>query len=523
MKKAIKINLSGIIFHIDEDAYEKLKSYLDTISRHFSNKQESKEIIDDIEARIAELFQEKITEETQVITLSLVNEVIDIMGNPEDIADSGDETEGQRTFHETYSRSRRLFRDPENSVIGGVCGGLSAYFNVDPVIFRLLFVIFFFAGGASILVYVILWIVLPRAETAAQKLEMRGEKVNVSNIEKKIREEYDTVKDNVKDGYSKAKNSDTYRKTERAASDFFDVLGKILLVFVKVILIIIGTSLVIGGIGLLIGLIALPFVGLHVFPFESYSFSLGDVLMPFTDPVSVTLLVIAITLLLLIPVAAMLYGLIKLIFNIKTRNRGLTVGALTLWIVSLLCIVGIVAFESANYSDFGRDSDSQELLINSDTLYISIDESQEDYLDDESIINLDDRWFLLEDADAFYGEITLDIEKTEGDLFLLDIEKESKGRSWEKASENAANIDYHFRTRGNTLILDPYFSVALENKWRFPRVETIVRVPEGKVVVLDRQTRDFLEGVRNVDHLSDWNMAGKSWKMTEEGLEKIAN
>jgi len=523
MKKAIKINLSGIIFHIDEDAYEKLKTYLDTISRHFSNKQESKEIIDDIEARIAELFQEKITEETQVITLPLVNEVIDIMGNPEDIADTGEEAEQQRTFHDVYNKSRRLYRDPENSVIGGVCGGLSAYFNVDPVIFRLLFVIFFFAGGASILVYVILWLVLPKAETAAQKLEMRGEKVNVSNIEKKIREEYDNVKDNVKDGYSKAKTSDTYKKTERAASDFFNVLGKILLVFVKVILIIIGTSLVIGGIGLLIGLIALPFVGVHVFPFETYSFSLGDVLMPFTDPVSVTLLVIAITLLLLIPVAAMLYGLIKLIFNIKTRNRGLTIGALTLWIVSLFCIIGIVAFESANYSDFGRDSISQELLTNSDTLYININDNQEDYLDDESIIDLDNRWFLLEDADAFYGRITLDIEKTDGEEFLLEIDKESKGRSWELAGENAANIDYHFRTFGNSLELDPYFSVELENKWRFPRVEAIVRVPEGKVVVLDRQTRDILEGVRNVDRLSDWNMAGKSWKMTEEGLEKIAN
>ena len=523
MKKAIKINLSGIIFHIDEDAYEKLKTYLDTISRHFSNKQESKEIIDDIEARIAELFQEKITEETQVITLPLVNEVIDIMGNPEDIADTGEEAEQQRTFHDVYNKSRRLYRDPENSVIGGVCGGLSAYFNVDPVIFRLLFVIFFFAGGASILVYVILWLVLPKAETAAQKLEMRGEKVNVSNIEKKIREEYDNVKDNVKDGYSKAKTSDTYKKSERAASDFFDVLGKILLVFVKIILIIIGTSLVIGGIGLLIGLIALPFVGVHVFPFETYSFSLGDVLMPFTDPVSVTLLVIAITLLLLIPVAAMLYGLIKLIFNIKTRNRGLTIGALTLWIVSLFCIIGIVAFESANYSDFGRDSISQELLTNSDTLYININDNQEDYLDDESIIDLDNRWFLLEDADAFYGRITLDIEKTDGEEFLLEIDKESKGRSWELAGENAANIDYHFRTFGNSLELDPYFSVELENKWRFPRVEAIVRVPEGKVVVLDRQTRDILEGVRNVDRLSDWNMAGKSWKMTEEGLEKIAN
>jgi len=523
MKKAIKINLSGIIFHIDEDAYEKLKTYLDTISRHFSNKQESKEIIDDIEARIAELFQEKITDETQVITLPLVNEVIDIMGNPEDIADSGEEPEHQSTFHESYNKSRRLYRDPENSVVGGVCGGLSAYFSVDPVIFRLLFVIFFFAGGASILVYAILWIVLPKAESAAQKLEMRGEKVNVSNIEKKIREEYDSVKDNVKDGYSKAKSSDTYKKTERAASDFFDVLGKILLVFVKVILIIIGTSFVIGGIGLLIGIIALPFVGIHVFPFETYSFSLGDVLIPFTDPVSVTLLVISITLLLLIPVAAMLYGLVKLIFNIKTRNRGLAVGAITLWIVSLLCIIGIVAFESSHYSDFGRDSFSQELLTESDTLHITINNRQEDYLDDESILDLDDRWFLLEDADAFYGRVNLDIERTEGNDFLLEIEKESKGRSWEHASENANNIDYEFRITGNKLVLDPYFSVDLEHKWRFPRVEAIVRVPEGKVVVLDRQTRDILEGVRNVDRLSDWNMAGKSWKMTEEGLEKIAN
>jgi phage shock protein PspC (stress-responsive transcriptional regulator) len=523
MKKAIKINLSGIIFHIDEDAYEKLKTYLDTISRHFSNKQESKEIIDDIEARIAELFQERITDETQVITFLIVNEVIDIMGNPEDIADSGEEAGHQGTFHDVYNKSRRLYRDPENSVIGGVCGGLSAYFSVDPVIFRLLFIIFFFAGGASVLVYAILWIVLPRAETAAQKLEMRGEKVNVSNIEKKIREEYDNVKDNVKDGYTKARSSDTYRKSERAASDFFDVLGKILLVFVKVILIIIGTSFVIGGIGLLIGIIALPFVGIHVFPFETYSFSLGDVLMPFTDPVSVTLLVISITMLLLIPVAAMLYGLVKLIFNIKTRNRGLAVGALTLWIVSLLCIIGIVAFESSHYSDSGRDSISQELLTESDTLYIGINSSQEEYLDDENILDIDERWFLLEDADAFYGRIILDIERTEGEEFILDIEKESKGRSWENASENAANIDYHFRSSGNKLVLDPFFSVDLEHKWRFPRVEAIVRVPEGKVVVLDRQTRDILEGVRNVDHLSDWNMAGKSWEMTEEGLEKIAN
>ena len=529
MKKAIKINLSGLIFHIDDDAYEKLKTYLDTISRHFSNKQESKEIIDDIESRIAELFQEKISEENQVISLKIVNEVIDIMGNPEDIADSGEESDGKSSFHESYTANKRLYRDPENSVIGGVCGGLAAYFSVDPVIFRLLFVIFFFVGGASILVYIILWIVLPKAESAAQKLEMRGEKVNVSNLEKKIREEYDNVKENVKENVSKAKESvsrakesATYKKTESAASDFFEVLGKILLLFVKVILIIIGTSLVIGGIGILVGLITLPFVGIHVFPFESYNFSLGDLLIPFTDPVSVTLLVIAITLLILIPVAAMIYGLIKLIFNIKTRNRGLSVGAITLWVVSLLLIIGIVAFESSHYSDFGRDSLSQDLIVGSDTLVIIMNDDQEEYLEDESLLDLDDKWYLLEDADAFYGRIYLDLERTDGDDFVIEIEKESKGRSWDHAKENAGNIDYNFRTRGNTLMLDPYYSVDLDNKWRFPRVEAIVRIPEGKVVVLDRNTRDILEGVRNVDRLSDWNMAGKSWIMTEEGLEKIA-
>jgi len=522
MKKTIKINLNGIIFNIDDDAYEKLKSYLDTISRYFSNKQESKEIIDDIESRIAELFQERVSAENQVITLSIVNEVIDIMGNPEDIADTGEGTEDQRSFHESYSTSKKLYRDPENSVIGGVCGGLSAYFRVDPVIFRLLFVIFFFAGGASILVYIILWIVLPKAETAAQKLEMRGEKVNVSNLEKKIREEYDNVKENVKDNVSRAASSDTYKKAKNGASDFFEVLGKILLVFVKVILIIIGTSLVIGGIGILIGLITLPFAGVHLFPFESYNFSLGDVLIPFTDPVSVTLLTIAVALLILIPIGAMIYALVKLIFNVKGHNKGIGVGALVLWLVCLFSIIGIVAFESSNYSDFGRTSISQELEIDSDTLYLTINADLEEYLEDESILDLDNRWFLLEDAEAFYGSISIDLERANGENFVLEIDKESKGKNWERAQENAAHIDYGFSTRDNKLILDPYYSVGLENKWRFPRVETTLRIPEGKVVVLDRETRNYLEGIRNVNHLSDWNMAGKSWEMTEEGLELVA-
>ncbi|HDR68116.1 MAG TPA: PspC domain-containing protein [Bacteroidaceae bacterium] len=523
MKKAIKINLSGIIFHIDEDAYEKLKHYLDSISSYFSNKSESKEIIDDIETRIAELFQERITGENQVITLEIVNEVIEIMGNPEDIADTG-ETAGESGsgYHETYRRSRRLYRDPENSVIGGVCGGLGAYFNIDPLIFRLLFVVLFFVGGASILVYIILWIAIPRAETAAQKLEMRGEKVTVSNIEKKIREEYENVKENVKENVHKAKESETYKKTRRATNDFFEVLGKIILIAVKVILIIIGTGLILAGIGLLIGLIAGTFAGIHIFPFGPYDFSLSDILSPFTDPVSVSLLVISICLVFLIPIIALIYGLIKLIFQVKSSNRGLAIGAITLWVISLVMVIGICAFELNNYSSFNDISTSHDLNIDSDTIYIAINDSQRDYLDRQSLFDIDEKWYILENADEIYGRVDLDIEKISYGNFSLDIIRKSKGKNLEQAERNARTINYNFRTRNNHLVLDPYFFIEAKDKWRFPRVELVMNVPEGKVVVLDRNTRYILDNVQNVDRLSDWNMAGKTWLMTEDGLQKIS-
>jgi len=193
-----------------------------------------------------------------------------------------------------------------------------------------------------------------------------------------------------------------------------------------------------------------------------------------------------------------------------------------LWLVCLVSIIGIIAFESANFSDFGRESLSRELDIDSDTIYLEINNQQEEYLDDETLIDLDDRWILVEDADAFYGRVQIDIEKARGDQFVLEIEKESKGRTWERAEENAANIDYTFKTRDNRLIMDPYFSMDMDHKWRFPRVETTLRVPEGKVVVIDRQARDYLDGIHNLNHRSDWNMAGKTWQMTEEGLELIA-
>lgn len=520
MKKAIKINLSGIIFHIDDDAYEKLKKYLDDISSYFSDQEESKEIINDIETRIAELFEEKRTKDEEVINIEMVNEVIDIMGNPEDIADTGEEPTGEKKYAGSgRTKNKRLYRDPDNTVISGVCGGLGAYFNIDPLIFRLLFIFVFFFGGASLLLYIILWIVLPRAETAAQKLEMRGEPVNVSNIEKKVKKEYEAAKENVK----AAANSETVKRTKNAANDFFSSLGQVFLVFFKVILIIIGTSLVLAGIGIIIALISGTFVGLHLLPFGPYDFSLSEFLTPFSDPVSITLLVISLTLLFLIPVVAMVYGLIKLIFSIKTRNRGLTIGATTLWVVALVMTVGIIAFESNNYSKNGSSQTKNTLTIDSDTLYVSVNTAQKRNLNQYILFDfdLDDEWLFTEDLDRIYGKVNLDIERSNNGVSYIEIDKRSKGKSWESADENAANLNYNYSTISNELVLDPYFFLEGDEKWRFPRIDLTLYVPEGKYIILEKETREILHNVYNVNHISEWSMANKTWMMSDRGLELV--
>lgn len=193
MKKTFTINLSGSIFHIEEDAYEVLQKYLVNLKQYFGNSDEGKEITADIEARIAEIFRQKITDEHKVVTTDWVNEVIETMGTTETI---NDET-GEEEVHRGQKKvKRRLYRNPDEKVLGGVCGGIAAYFDMDPVIVRIVFVVLaLLTTGAAILAYLILWIAVPKAVTTAQRLEMRGEEVTIKNIEKFIKEEVDSVKE----------------------------------------------------------------------------------------------------------------------------------------------------------------------------------------------------------------------------------------------------------------------------------------------------------------------------------------
>lgn len=206
MKKTISINMRGYVFNIDDDAYEVLNKYLNEINNHYKNTPGFEDIINDIENRIAELFQLKMTGNKQVITLIDVSEVIKILGHPSDF---DRELEEDQASGYAYSGrgTKRLFRDPENRVVGGVCSGLGYYFNIDPVWIRLLFVFGVVFAGTGPLIYLILWIVLPPARSLTDRLEMQGDPINISNIEKAVKEEMADVKDKLGDFAKQAKDT----------------------------------------------------------------------------------------------------------------------------------------------------------------------------------------------------------------------------------------------------------------------------------------------------------------------------
>jgi phage shock protein C len=210
MKKTLNINIRGIVFNIDEDAYQKLNNYLSEIYRHYKGQPGCDEIVSDIENRVVELFQERLSSQKQVITMSDVEEVIGILGHPTDFDRELEEDAPPPPGQKRARGAKRLYRDPDDRIIGGVCSGLGAYFRVDPVWFRLAFVLAVIFAGTGILLYLILWIILPPARTVTERLEMRGDPIDIDNIEKSVRREMRDVKNRFDDFADQAKQ--TFKK-----------------------------------------------------------------------------------------------------------------------------------------------------------------------------------------------------------------------------------------------------------------------------------------------------------------------
>ena len=520
MKKTFTINISGTVFHIEEDAYEVLQKYLVNLKNHFGSGEEGNEIISDIEARIAEIFSEKSTDEKMVVTINMVNEIIEIMGTPEDFAEEeGEEGEEEPSVSDA-KRKRRLYRDPEHRVLGGVCGGLSAYFNMDPVILRIIFVVLFFVtSGAALLAYFILWIAVPKAINTTQRLEMRGQEATVKNIEKSIKEEVAEVKES----YKKFKESETYSKGKKSVTGAGDVVYNVFKVLLKVIVIIIGVVLIISGFFGLLGFISTLAIG-HSFVdgwplIWSPELQVPGFLNHFVEPGTVTFGMIAIGLLTGIPMLAMLFIGTKLVFRYKTNNTAIGLSMVGVWLIALVSLIVVSIGQVGNYKSQSSITENKTISCDScQTLYLKLaDDKYEDYAELDLDIN-NFKIMVIDGAEVMMGQPRLDIVKSGSDNFTVSIKKAARGSSRENAKESAEDIIYIYELSDSTLLFDPYFLLEEDGKWRDQDVDITIKIPEGKAVFLGENMDEIIYDIDNVSNTWDADMVGKIWEMTPEGL-----
>ena len=509
MNKTVNINLGGLFFHIDENAYQKLKHYLDAINNSLNDDpQEKEEIIKDIEQRIGELLSEKTNTNRQVVSENNIDEIITVMGQPEDYA-YDDELFNEGTAKENKKkkktkRNKKMYRDGKDKILGGVSSGLGHYFGIDVAWIRIILVATMFLGGSSVLVYIILWIILPEANSTADQLEMKGEPVNIDNIEKKIREEYSKIED-------KVKNAD-YSKVKTGFQDMVDTLGKLLGGSLKVIGKLVGILLlVIASIVLIAGLIGIVFGGgaeiLHL------NNSLVQ-LPPFMEGsliprgISLILLVLAIV----IPfIFLFVLGLNILSGKKKAMGTTANLSLLGIWIITLFGLVFVgVEFNSKYASKSSISANFDYQIAPKDTLRIVM-QANHKITDRKNLFNANSYTEFVQDSlgiERLYSSlIDVDVRRSGNTEMMLKIVRSTKGFNKDNALKNAKSIDYYYHlTPNNILDLNTYFLTDTKLSNNSPRVKVIVYVPKGVYVYFDTTTQYFLRDIKNKQRIADRKM-----------------
>lgn len=517
MKPTTKVSIGGVAFHLEENAFRLLENYLNRLQKHYEKYDGGKEIVDDIELRIAELFRERISTSEQVISETIVKEVIAILGYPEDI-ESEEEQTGNKNKEKTGQK--KLYRDTNNKILGGVCSGLAAYFNTDVVLVRILFAVLFigfsalhwrFFGvtpGIIGLIYVILWLITPPAQTMQQRYEMRGEKPNLKNIQKKVEEELRHAERSI-------------RKNAPAANEVVQTLGKIVGIFCGFIAVMIAVGVLIAFVvAFATGFSFVDLFGVELFDFVNVTWR-PDWFFGL------------LTILIFLPFFGLLYGGIKLMFCIKTKLRiGLIL--FLFWFMALLAFIGMSIYHSTSFFHWRTVNDYVELpAFKGDTLYVDIPENY--YTDGslESVTDRIDNWGYWYKSDCnehkscskkkikgkckvksstisnhncvyFYGgnEEAADAilllpvvegwETVEESNFSIEYQKDAAGRTPQNAFRNAKKLPLHYTLTDSLLIIEPLVFTK-DKRWNGEVLRLRFHIPDGKTIVFGKAFRDVLQ------------------------------
>lgn len=525
MNKILNINLGGYALTIDDDAYEYLSAYLDSIRRRFSESEGRDEIIGDIEARIGELISQSMGTRT-IVMLPDAEAAVAVMGKPEDFG--GDESSAagagasKKSGKAAVRTGKRLFRDEEDAVVAGVCSGLSAYFGIqDPVWMRLIFVLLAFASfGFWAPAYVLMWILVAPARTAADRLAMRGEQVNMDNIAREVEEGFDRLgkkvnefsADATKKGSSGAQNVMSTGVT--AIGQAFGLVLRFLAKFAALIAILIGISIFLGlGAGWIGSIIALmvgaPYVE-YFSPFSSGWTWFG---------------ILNVFFLLGIPAIALVLFFSRLLF--KTRTPSWVNGTLTgLFILSVITGFAMLPFGIKEYSQSGSISKEIDLSeLRTDTLRV---EAVADLLGgryhNHNDFNFDEDGIRINE-EGMEMRCPLEIRvnpSRDGQYHCTQIIK-SQGSSSLAAQENANRVGYSAGFSGNALRVPTAYKVAKGEKWRGQRVRINIEVPVGKSITFDEAIHEYAGAdLDEYDDINDNNYIsrrpGKIFRMGNKGL-----
>ena len=513
MNKTVNINLAGIFFHIDEDAYLKLQRYLEAIKRSFTDSQGRSEIISDIEARISELFSERVKHDKQVIGNKEVDEVISIMGQPEDylVDDEIFEDDPKTSYTSKSAPSKKLFRDTDNSYIGGVASGLGHYLGIDAIWIRLIWLLLAIgSGGTFIFIYILFWVLVPEARTTADKLTMTGEPVNISNIEKKIKDGFESVSETVTDVAKNvsesvsgaAKNvSDAAKKVDfkkqsnnikSSSKSFFDTLGEIIMFLFTVFAKIVGIILMITGasalIALIIGLFSLGVTNILHIP------GLDFVEMANAGNTPIWLVSLLAFFTVGIPFFFLFYlGLKILVNNLKSIGNIAKFTLLGIWVLSIIGLIIIGIRQASEHAFNERVTEKQEFYIApNDTLNIKMvnnDKYGSSYRNHQSFkFGNNDKGERI----IFSSDIEIIVKSTTDSLAAISIEKSADGSDYDKATDRAENISYNYTIKGNTLLLDSYLMTEAKNKFSDQEIDIVLYLPEGTIANFNNNTRNFL-------------------------------
>lgn len=514
MNKTININIGGIFFHIDEKAYSKLSHYLDAVrSSLLDDAQGKEEILKDIEQRISELFSVKITKDRQVINEKDVEDVISVMGQPEDYQFEDDTTIYKKSEPKKGVR-KKLYRDGKDKILGGVASGLANYVGMDATWMRIILIILLFPGGLSIWTYLILWIIVPEAKTTTEELEMKGEPINIDSIGRKIKDEYARVEDTVKNAdYSGVRNG--FQQILDALSQIIQTIFKVFGKFIGVLIIIIASTVLIG---LVVGLFSWGFVEIFQINEDIFQF-------PEFFEVSVLprwILSLALFIALLIPIVFLFILGLNIISNKKTGiGKTAVLSLLGVFIISIIALsFAGIEFGSQISKENYTSENKQYTLKEKDTLFIRM--IGNDLISNrKSLYRSND----LENVTVEYNKemlyssyVHIDIRRSSTQQLMLKVVKTAKGLSREKARIKSESIEYNYQIDKNKLNLDSYFLTTPDMKFSSPKIDIIIYIPENKIVYLDHSTGPFLYDVTNIQDIYDTDMANHYFIMNNEGF-----